>query len=122
MAQRGLSPGSEERVKCSIAGSEVTDRFGSIKTTMSDTNKKARKTRIGSVVSNKMDKSVVVQVEQLVQHSFYGKFIRRRVRYMAADPDDSCKIGDRVLIEECRPLSKNKRWRVRSIIEEAVQL
>jgi small subunit ribosomal protein S17 len=86
---------------------------------MSDT-KIARKTRVGSVVSNKMDKSVVVQVERRVRHKFYGKFIRRRSRYMADDPGNICNIGDRVVIEECRPLSKRKRWRVRSVVEQAV--
>ena len=86
---------------------------------MNDT-KIARKTRIGSVVSNKMDKSVVVQVERRVRHKFYGKFILRRARYMADDPGNICNIGDRVMIEECRPLSKRKRWRVRSVVEQAV--
>ena len=86
---------------------------------MSDT-KIARKTRIGSVVSNKMDKSVVVQVERRVRHKFYGKFILRRARYMADDPGNICNIGDRVMIEECRPLSKRKRWRVRSVVEQTV--
>jgi small subunit ribosomal protein S17 len=86
---------------------------------MSDT-KIARKTRIGSVVSNKMDKSVVVQVERRVRHKFYGKFILRRARYMADDPGNICNIGDRVMIEECRPLSKRKRWRVRSVVEQAI--
>ena len=85
-----------------------------------DTVKKAKKTRVGSVISNKMDKSIVVLVEQLVRHKFYGKFIRRRVKFMADDPDNSCNIGDLVMIEECRPLSKTKRWRVRSIVERAV--
>jgi small subunit ribosomal protein S17 len=85
-----------------------------------DNVKKARKTRVGSVISNKMDKSIVVLVEQLVRHKFYGKFVRRRVKFMADDPENSCNIGDRVLIEECRPLSKMKRWRVRTIVERAV--
>ena len=85
---------------------------------MSDT-KIARKTRIGSVISNKMDKSVVVQVDRRIRHKLYGKFIRKRVKYMADDPNNVCNIGDVVLIEECRPLSKNKRWRVRSVVEQA---
>ena len=85
---------------------------------MSDT-KIARKTKVGSVVSNKMDKSVVVQVDRLIRHKLYGKFIRRRVKYMADDPNNVCNIGDLVMIEECRPLSKNKRWRVRSVVEQA---
>ena len=80
----------------------------------------ARKTKIGSVISNKMDKSVVVQVDRRIRHKLYGKFIRRRVKYMADDPNNVCNVGDVVLIEECRPLSKNKRWRVRSVVEQAV--
>lgn len=85
---------------------------------MSD-SKIARKTKIGSVISNKMDKSVVVQVDRRIRHKLYGKFIRRRVKYMADDPNNICNVGDVVLIEECRPLSKNKRWRVRSVVEQA---
>jgi len=85
---------------------------------MSDT-KIARKTKIGSVISNKMDKSVVVQVDRRIRHKLYGKYISRRVKYMADDPNNVCNIGDVVLIEECRPLSKNKRWRVRSVVEQA---
>ena len=79
----------------------------------------ARKTKIGSVISNKMDKSVVVQVDRRIQHKLYGKFMRKRVKYMVDDPKNICKVGDVVLIEECRPLSKNKRWRVRSVVEQA---
>lgn len=85
-----------------------------------DNVKKSKKTRVGSVVSNKMDKSIVVLVERLVKHKFYGKYIRRRVKFMADDPENSCNIGDVVMIEECRPLSKSKRWRVRTIVERAV--
>jgi small subunit ribosomal protein S17 len=85
-----------------------------------DNVKKSKKTQVGSVVSNKMDKSIVVLVERLVRHKFYGKYIRRRVKFMADDPENSCNIGDVVMIEECRPLSKSKRWRVRTIVERAV--
>jgi len=85
-----------------------------------DNVKKIKKTQVGSVVSNKMDKSIVVLVERLVKHKFYGKYIRRRVKFMADDPENSCNIGDVVMIEECRPLSKSKRWRVRTIVERAV--
>lgn len=84
---------------------------------MSDTT---RKTQQGSVVSNRMDKSIVVQVERKVKHKLYGKYIRKRVNYMAHDDANACNIGDTVLIEECRPLSRNKRWRVLSILERAV--
>ena len=86
---------------------------------MSD-KKIARKTKVGSVISNKMDKSVVVQVDRRIRHKLYGKYISKRVKYMADDPNNICNIGDVVLIEECRPLSKNKRWRVRSVVEQAV--
>ncbi|WP_028585178.1 30S ribosomal protein S17 [Desulfogranum mediterraneum] len=81
---------------------------------------KNKKTRQGTVVSNKMDKSVVILVERKVRHKLYGKYIRRNVKYMAHDSANECNIGDVVLIEECRPLSKNKRWLVRSIIERSV--
>ena len=79
----------------------------------------AKKTRQGSVVSNKMEKSVVILVERMFPHKLYGKFIRKQVRYMAHDAKNECKVGDVVLIEECRPLSRRKRWLVRSIIQRA---
>ena len=79
----------------------------------------AKKTRQGSVVSNKMDKSVVILVERRVPHKLYGKYVRKQVRYMAHDAKNECQIGDLVLIEECRPLSRRKRWLVRSIIQRA---
>lgn len=82
--------------------------------------KKHKRTLSGVVVSTKMDKSVVVQTEQLVPHKLYGKFMRRHIKYMADDPESSCNVGDRVMIEECRPLSKKKRWRLREILERAV--
>nr|WP_321464835.1 30S ribosomal protein S17 [uncultured Desulfobulbus sp.] len=79
-----------------------------------------KKTRQGFVVSNKMDKSVVVLVERKIPHKLYGKYIRQQVKYMAHDASNDCQIGDLVIIEECRPLSKRKRWLVRSIVERAV--
>lgn len=82
--------------------------------------KKARKTRVGLVISNKMGSSIVVRTEQVTRHKLYGKIMRRHVKYMADDPENTCNIGDRVLIEECRPLSKMKHWRLREIIEKAV--
>ncbi len=80
---------------------------------------KSKKTRIGVVVSDKMDKTIVVSTTRLMKHKLYGKIIRRNVKYMADDPENQCQIGDRVLIEECRPLSKNKRWRIRKVLEKA---
>jgi small subunit ribosomal protein S17 len=81
--------------------------------------KNARKTRVGRVVSDKMDKTVVVLVERMVHHAMYKKFIRRRNKFKAHDSQNSCKVGDRVLIEESRPLSKDKRWVVVKILDKA---
>jgi small subunit ribosomal protein S17 len=83
-------------------------------------NKKSRKTKTGSVVSNQMEKTVVVRVERKFRHKFYGKYVKTSVKYLADDPNNSCNIGDVVLIEECRPLSKRKRWRVKSVLAQAV--
>ncbi len=74
----------------------------------------------GIVVSDKMDKTVVVQVERLVKHRLYKKYIRRRNKFAAHDENNSCGIGDKVLITESRPLSKTKKWRVSQIVEKAV--
>lgn len=74
----------------------------------------------GTVISNKMDKTVVVQVERLVKHPLYKKYIRRRNKFKAHDKDNVCQIGDRVTIIETRPLSKTKRWSVSQIVEKAV--
>ena len=79
-----------------------------------------RKVREGIVVSDKMDKTVVVLVERLVQHSVYKKYVRQRKKYKAHDPDNRCRIGDQVSIVETRPLSREKRWRVQNIIKPAV--
>jgi small subunit ribosomal protein S17 len=70
------------------------------------------RTRIGIVRSNKMDKTAVVEVVRYVRHPLYKKYVRRRVRYMAHDGDNSCNIGDEVKIVESRPMSRRKRWRV----------
>ena len=78
-----------------------------------------RKTRIGKVVSDKMDKTVVVEVKRLVAHPLYHKIIRRRARIKAHDPNNTCQVGDKVLLEETRPLSRDKRWRVREVLEKA---
>jgi len=77
-----------------------------------------RKQFIGTVVSDKMDKTVVVMVETLVKHPLYGKYIKKRKKYMAHDENNECRVGDKVLIEETRPLSRRKRWRVRQILEK----
>jgi small subunit ribosomal protein S17 len=81
-----------------------------------------RKTRVGVVTSDKMDKTVVVKVDQLVKHPIYEKYIKRRVTYKAHDEQNSCAVGDKVLIVETRPLSRDKRWRVREILEKNVSV
>jgi len=78
-----------------------------------------RKERTGIVVSNKMDKSIVVQIERKVKHPMYGKFIKKTNKFVAHDEKNDCNIGDTVLIMETRPLSKNKNWRLVEIIERA---
>ncbi len=75
---------------------------------------------VGTVISNKMNKTVVVKVERLVKHPMYHKYIRRRTQFAAHDEENSCKIGDKVLITESRPLSKMKKWRVSKVIVKAV--
>ena len=79
-----------------------------------------RKVRDGTVISTKMEKTVVVAVRRLVKHPRYGKYIKRRAHYKVHDESNSCTVGDRVVIAETRPLSKDKRWRVRTILEKAV--
>lgn len=78
-----------------------------------------RKERIGIVVSNKMEKSITVAVERKVKHEMYGKFLKTTTKFMAHDEKNESGIGDLVRIEETRPLSKNKRWRLIEIIEKA---
>lgn len=78
-----------------------------------------RKTRTGVVVSNKMDKTIVVAVETMVQHKLYGKTLKRTTKFKAHDEENTCKEGDKVLIMETRPLSRDKRWRLVEIIERA---
>ena len=84
---------------------------------MADRN--LRKTRVGRVVSDKMDKTVVVAIVDNVKHPLYKKIVKRTVRLKAHDENNACKVGDRVEVMETRPLSKDKRWRVVEIIEKA---
>ncbi len=81
---------------------------------------KTRKTREGLVVSNKMDKTVVVAIVRQIKHAQYGKFIRSTKKYVAHDETNSCTVGDLVRIVETRPLSKTKRWRVEEVVTKAV--
>ena len=84
------------------------------------TEKKANKqTKVGVVVSNKMNKTVVVAVENLVQHGMYQKYVRRTNKFLAHNERPDLNVGDRVIIEETRPMSKRKRWNVREVLEKA---
>ena len=85
-----------------------------------ETTKKNKKELIGLIVSDKMDKSVVVRVERFVQHKVYKKYIKRYKKYHAHDEQNECRIGDEVKIIETRPLSKHKRFRVTEILKKAV--
>ena len=78
-----------------------------------------RKTRVGIVVSDKMDKTITVSVEDFVRHSLYGKAVKRTTKFKAHDEENVCQIGDKVRIMETRPLSKDKRWRMVDIVEKA---
>lgn len=81
--------------------------------------RKFRKTKIGVVASNAMDKTITVKVERRLQHPIYGKFMRKSKKFMTHDENNECGIGDTVKIMETRPMSKNKRWRLVEIIEKA---
>ena len=78
-----------------------------------------RKTRVGKVVSNATDKTIVVAIEDNVKHPLYGKIIKKTVKFMAHDENNECGVGDIVKVMETRPLSKDKRWRMVEIIEKA---
>ena len=78
-----------------------------------------RKTRVGTVVSDKMDKTIVVAVRDSVQHPLYKKILKRPVKFKAHDENNECGVGDRVMIMETRPLSKDKCWRMVKIVEKA---
>ena len=79
----------------------------------------AQRTIIGRVVSDKMDKTVSVAIERRIKHPMYGKYIRRTTKVLAHDASNECKLGDRVTISECKPISKNKSWAVVDVVERA---
>jgi len=85
--------------------------------TVSETSDKKLRTATGRVVSNKMDKTVAVLVERQVKHPLYGKYLRRSTKFMAHDAENACNEGDLVLIAECRPISKNKSWRLIEVLQ-----
>jgi len=83
------------------------------------TTQEIKRTQTGRVVSNKMDKSVSVLIERQIKHALYGNYIKRSTKVLAHDEENSCGEGDKVIIAECRPLSKSKSWRVIEILERA---
>ncbi len=83
------------------------------------TTQEIKRTQTGRVVSSKMDKSVTVLLERQIKHALYGKYIKRSTKVRAHDEENSCNEGDKVMIAECRPLSKTKSWRVIEILERA---
>jgi small subunit ribosomal protein S17 len=105
-----------------MSDAQVTNTSGMTVDHSLATSQKARTQKIGRVVSDKMDKTVVVSVDYVRRHRLYHKRITRTSKFMAHDERNECKPGDLVRIEETRPLSKNKRWIVREIIERGVQL
>lgn len=86
------------------------------------TNASNRRKLTGTVVSDKMDKTVVVLVERMVPHPLYGKFVRRSTKYKAHDENNECHTGDTVMIEESRPYSKRKSWKVARLVERATEV
>jgi small subunit ribosomal protein S17 len=86
--------------------------------TMNQVERNLRKTRIGVVSSNKMDKTITVKVERKIKHPLYGKFLKKTTSFHAHDEKNECSIGDIVKIMECRPLSKTKRWRMVEVVEK----
>ena len=86
---------------------------------MSEVRTSSRKTRVGKVVSDKMDKTIVVAIEDHVKHPLYGKIVKRTYKLKAHDEKNECAIGDTVRVMETRPLSKDKRWRLVEIVEKA---
>ena len=83
------------------------------------TDRNRRKTRVGKVVSDRMDKTIVVSIERLVKHPQYGRYVRRRSKFKVHDEKNECRMGDTVRFMETRPISKDKRWRFVEVVERA---
>jgi small subunit ribosomal protein S17 len=91
-----------------------------VETEQADEKARNRRTRTGIVVSDKMDKTIVVRIEKMIMHPIYKKFVRRRLKYKVHDETNDAKVGDTVLIEETRPMSRHKRWQIKEITHRAV--
>ena len=87
--------------------------------TTETTERNRRKTRVGKVVSDRMEKTVVVSIERLVKHETYGRYVRRRTKFKVHDENNECRIGDTIRFMETRPISKEKRWRFVEFVERA---
>ena len=107
------------RIKTMLREAELAAQQQEREDLTMSTERNLRKTRVGKVVSDKMDKTVVVAIVDNVKHPLYKKIIKRTVKLKAHDENNECRIGDRVEVMETRPLSKDKRWRVTTIIEKA---
>lgn len=83
-------------------------------------NRRLKRQVVGNVISDKMDKTVVVIVERLVKHRLYHKYVKRRSKFAAHDENNTCRVGDKVMIIQSRPLSKTKRWRISKVLKKAV--
>ena len=108
-AVTGAATGVAEEAKNYFATEEAAE----------DTGRNERKSRIGTVASNKMDKTISVVIERRLQHPIYGKYVKKSKKLIAHDENNECQIGDVVRIMECRPLSRRKRWRLVSVLEKA---
>ncbi len=86
---------------------------------IADETRNRRKIRVGQVVSDRMDKTVVVSIERLVKHPVYGRYVRRRTKFKVHDEENACKVGDTIRFMETRPISKDKRWRFVEFVERA---
>jgi small subunit ribosomal protein S17 len=87
--------------------------------TETETTRNRRKVRVGRVVSDRMEKTIVVSIERLVKHPTYGRYVRRRAKFKVHDEKNECKVGDLVRFMETRPISKDKRWRFVAVVERA---
>jgi small subunit ribosomal protein S17 len=97
----------------------VPDTAGGDGATMAETERNRRKVRVGKVVSDRMDKTVVVSIERLVKHVTYGRYVRQRAKFKVHDENNECRVGDVIRFTETRPLSKDKRWRFVEFVERA---
>ena len=84
-----------------------------------ENTKKIRRSRVGKVIADSTKKTIKVEIEGIVQHPRFKKYIKRHTRFMVHDPEEQCKVGDMVRVEECRPISKTKKWIVREVVKSA---